>query len=445
VPLPDDKQPLSRHPRDPLPLGQIGVGVPSEEVRAAPVEPLVRLAETVFIRPSTVTALTSDGVRIADDVDGREAWTRISYAGQHLVITKHIPPDDSRDAGTIMAAELRRLAALLGIPVVEPGEPFKPEDYIIRSEPRAPEPQVEPRSPGEVESMLIKGIKHGVEPTEDDSWASFSAKVEPREPCAHQVLVRSGSAAAWVWECRDCGAVQRAPTSPVPMVLHCPECSARHIDEGEFATKPHHTHSCQSCGLTWRPAVVHTVGVGFLPGFKNDFAFKEKLGGDGPVIMMTPDGMYSGGRPFGAEPPATMVAQTYPLTVEPRDLRATSASIDDTLRGFLARARGIEHQAAREAWGEWSTARLHRGGGEKEAFHAGWDAAFAFAAKLDPGPQPPPEGPAGFTCECCEDFAAVIKRIDEKGAPLFLCDPCHDTHRDAMRRQEAARRQGGAS
>lgn len=56
---------------------------------------------------------------------------------------------------------------------------------------------------------------------------------------------------------------------PVPMFLTCPGCNARHIDEGEFATKVHHTHSCQVCGLTWRPAVVPTVGVQFLPGFKS--------------------------------------------------------------------------------------------------------------------------------------------------------------------------------
>lgn len=57
---------------------------------------------------------------------------------------------------------------------------------------------------------------------------------------------------------------------PVPIRLTCPECGELHIDEGEFATKPHHTHSCQRCGLTWRPAVVATVGVRFLPGFKNE-------------------------------------------------------------------------------------------------------------------------------------------------------------------------------
>lgn len=57
--------------------------------------------------------------------------------------------------------------------------------------------------------------------------------------------------------------------TPIPMIMYCPECHKRHIDRGEFATKIHHTHSCQKCGLTWRPAVVPTVGVQFLPGFKD--------------------------------------------------------------------------------------------------------------------------------------------------------------------------------
>lgn len=57
--------------------------------------------------------------------------------------------------------------------------------------------------------------------------------------------------------------------APIEIRLHCPECGELHIDEGEFATKPHHTHSCQACGMTWRPAVRCTVGVQFLPGFKN--------------------------------------------------------------------------------------------------------------------------------------------------------------------------------
>lgn len=73
----------------------------------------------------------------------------------------------------------------------------------------------------------------------------------------------------------DINIIDRAPASPVtgpapiPMVLHCPECRLRHIDVGEFATKPHHTHACQGCGFVWRPAVGPTVGIRFLPGFKN--------------------------------------------------------------------------------------------------------------------------------------------------------------------------------
>jgi len=57
---------------------------------------------------------------------------------------------------------------------------------------------------------------------------------------------------------------------PVSMLLWCPECGERHIDEGAFATKRHHTHACQHCGHVWRPAILPTVGVRFLPGFKNE-------------------------------------------------------------------------------------------------------------------------------------------------------------------------------
>lgn len=61
-----------------------------------------------------------------------------------------------------------------------------------------------------------------------------------------------------------------ATNEPIPMLLYCPECKARHIDEPPFDKKPHDTHSCQSCGLTWKPAKVNTVGVRFLPGYKNE-------------------------------------------------------------------------------------------------------------------------------------------------------------------------------
>jgi hypothetical protein len=63
--------------------------------------------------------------------------------------------------------------------------------------------------------------------------------------------------------------VQPVPGAPIPMLLWCPGCHARHIDVGEFETRPHSTHACQTCGLAWRPAIVATVGVQFLPGFKD--------------------------------------------------------------------------------------------------------------------------------------------------------------------------------
>ena len=56
-------------------------------------------------------------------------------------------------------------------------------------------------------------------------------------------------------------------TRPIPIVLCCPSCNQQHIDEGEFATRPHHTHQCvrgpygKGCGCTWRPSKIATVGV----------------------------------------------------------------------------------------------------------------------------------------------------------------------------------------
>jgi hypothetical protein len=59
------------------------------------------------------------------------------------------------------------------------------------------------------------------------------------------------------------------PEKPLPMLLWCPECNARHIDEGVWAEKAHRSHACQFCGHVWRPAIINTFGVKFLPGFKN--------------------------------------------------------------------------------------------------------------------------------------------------------------------------------
>ena len=107
---------------------------------------------------------------------------------------------------------------------------------------------------------------------------SFIDQVERGKP--------AGAKFATLW-CRGCGSVSinnnwQSPTrsatslqavaiAPVPLLLTCPWCGHRHIDEGEFAEKPHHTHACQNCGMCWRPSIIPTIGVQFLPGFKNTF------------------------------------------------------------------------------------------------------------------------------------------------------------------------------
>lgn len=105
-------------------------------------------------------------------------------------------------------------------------------------------------------------------------WERATARAEAAEHQATRALASSDEEYVLRQRAESEAAALRAEVdrlrAPIPIVLHCPECRARHIDEGEFATKVHHTHSCQWCGLTWRPAVVATVGVQFLPGFKNE-------------------------------------------------------------------------------------------------------------------------------------------------------------------------------
>lgn len=67
----------------------------------------------------------------------------------------------------------------------------------------------------------------------------------------------------------DVGAILATLTQPTRMLLWCPGCGERHVDRGVFAAKSHHTHACQSCGHVWRPAIGATIGVQFLPGFKD--------------------------------------------------------------------------------------------------------------------------------------------------------------------------------
>lgn len=52
-----------------------------------------------------------------------------------------------------------------------------------------------------------------------------------------------------------------ARLEPIEMILHCPTCQRRHVDEEEWRKIPHRSHLCDGCGCVWRPADVPTIGV----------------------------------------------------------------------------------------------------------------------------------------------------------------------------------------
>lgn len=102
---------------------------------------------------------------------------------------------------------------------------------------------------------------------------------QPLKPCATlegeklgiYCLIPKGQEPILDWETLafNATALYEDSKEPIPLRLPCERCGNLHIDVGEFATKPHHTHTCQHCGLTWRPAKEHTVGVQWIPGWKN--------------------------------------------------------------------------------------------------------------------------------------------------------------------------------
>lgn len=55
-----------------------------------------------------------------------------------------------------------------------------------------------------------------------------------------------------------------AAQEAIRMLLQCPECFERHIDEGEWVTRPHKVHECQKCGHQFKVCDRPTVGVQFL-------------------------------------------------------------------------------------------------------------------------------------------------------------------------------------
>lgn len=84
-----------------------------------------------------------------------------------------------------------------------------------------------------------------------------AAMTKGRDPI-DQLAITSYEVADAMLRARD-GAI------PIEMVLHCPTCTAQHVDapepENGWSNPPHRSHQCKACGTTWRPADVPTYGV----------------------------------------------------------------------------------------------------------------------------------------------------------------------------------------
>lgn len=50
------------------------------------------------------------------------------------------------------------------------------------------------------------------------------------------------------------------------MILNCPACGARHVEDKKSERAGHAVHDCHFCGVKFQPALVHTMGVKFLTG-----------------------------------------------------------------------------------------------------------------------------------------------------------------------------------
>ena len=106
-----------------------------------------------------------------------------------------------------------------------------------------------------------------VTPDENSDYVRLWLTPKDGKPVLNRIS--KGAAEVLVAEIAGCLALKIGEPDAIPMILTCPSCGVRHIDKGEFATKLHRDHACQSCGLVWRPAKVPTVGVRFLPGYSN--------------------------------------------------------------------------------------------------------------------------------------------------------------------------------
>jgi len=74
---------------------------------------------------------------------------------------------------------------------------------------------------------------------------------------------------------------------PIDMLLFCPRCQMQHIDapqpEQGWTNPPHATHTCQGCGLIWRPSNALTNGAATIEQLEPKHA--ERIAASHPPVQ----------------------------------------------------------------------------------------------------------------------------------------------------------------
>ena len=164
------------------------------------------------------------------------------------------------------------------------GDPNHGRGGLVSADPgqRVDDARALPREHGQADGQRLDQVDGGPVASAGRLDGAIDRPDYPRSTCRHDreatvsvIDPRALGASAMVRQdlarwCGACGAFfyggrwqapQPRSETPIPMILYCPECSSIHVDEGEWTTRPHKTHQCQTCWNEWRPANVPTVGV----------------------------------------------------------------------------------------------------------------------------------------------------------------------------------------
>lgn len=160
---------------------------------------------------------------------------------------------------------------------------------------------------------------------------------------------------------------------PVQMLLFCPNCGLKHVDEPDERTPdwtnpPHKSHLCHGCGCIWRPADVPTEGVNAIATIGKadtlDLNSVETLSRQ-PVPPASGD---VGEMVERLRHTKQVLAAGFSPTAE------CFGSIDEATTLLESLSRNVEVERGREE--AFRAAKLCDADHAETCFNAGWDAAL---------------------------------------------------------------------